>query len=125
LGASGFRLFRKITFPLILPGYFAGAAIVFIWTFTDLGTPLIFDFKRVLAVQIFNTTSDIQANPMGYALVVLVLFSTLILFYGAKKFLGTRKFEETPRGAPPKVWRRPSPKMCLFFYILAGIVWRP
>ena len=117
LGASGVGLFRKITFPLILPGYFAGAAIVFIWAFTDLGTPLIFNFKKVLAYQIFNTVTDIQANPMGYALVVLVLSFTLILFYGAKKFLGTRKFEMTLRGAPAKVWRRPSPKVWLLFYI--------
>jgi len=117
LGASGFGLFRKITFPLILPGYFAGAAIVFIWAFTDLGTPLIFDFKKVLSYQIFNTTTDIQANPMGYALVVLVLFFTLVLFYGAKKFLGTRRFEMIARGAPAKVWRRPSPKVWLLFYI--------
>ena len=39
LGANGWRLFRTITLPLILPGYFAGAVIVFIWAFTDLGTP--------------------------------------------------------------------------------------
>jgi len=117
LGASGFGLFRKITFPLIFPGYFAGAAIVFIWAFTDLGTPLIFDFKKVLAYQIFNTTTDIQANPMGYALVVLVLFSTLILFYAAKKVLGRRKFEGTLRGVVAKVRRRPSPKVCLLFYL--------
>ena len=30
LGAHGFRLFRRIVFPLALPGYVAGAALVFI-----------------------------------------------------------------------------------------------
>jgi iron(III) transport system permease protein len=30
LGAGGWRLFRTITLPLILPGYFAGAILVFI-----------------------------------------------------------------------------------------------
>lgn len=46
LGANGWRLFRSVTLPLILPGYFAGAIIVFIWAFTDLGTPLIFGYSR-------------------------------------------------------------------------------
>src|SRR5205814_7895991 len=72
LGASGWRLFRTITLPLILPGYFAGAVIVFIWAFTDLGTPLIFGFARVVPVQIFDSVNEINTNPMGYALVVFV-----------------------------------------------------
>ena len=32
LGASSFRIFRKITLPLIMPGLFAGSTIVFIFT---------------------------------------------------------------------------------------------
>jgi hypothetical protein len=31
LGCTGFRRFRKITLPLIMPGLFAGGTIVFIW----------------------------------------------------------------------------------------------
>ena len=41
LGASGFRLFRRIVFPLAMPGYVAGASLVFIKVFDDLGTPLL------------------------------------------------------------------------------------
>jgi iron(III) transport system permease protein len=41
LGCTGFRRFRRITLPLIRPGLFAGGTIVFIWAFTELGTPLI------------------------------------------------------------------------------------
>ena len=76
MGDSGFRLFRKVTFPLMLPGYFAGAVLVFIWAFTDLGTPLIFGYSRVVAVQIFDKISDIHTNPMAYALVVVVILFT-------------------------------------------------
>ncbi|HRJ72397.1 MAG TPA: ABC transporter permease subunit, partial [Terrimicrobiaceae bacterium] len=36
LGCTGFRKFRKITLPLIMPGFFAGGIIVFIWAFTEL-----------------------------------------------------------------------------------------
>ena len=41
LGASGIRLFRRIVFPLAMPGFIAGAALVFIKVFDDLGTPLL------------------------------------------------------------------------------------
>ena len=98
LGASGWRLFRTITVPLILPGYFAGAVIVFIWAFTDLGTPLIFGFSRVVPVQIFDAVNEINTNPMGYALVVFVLVLTLALFLVSKRALAGRRYEMLARG---------------------------
>ncbi len=98
LGASGWRLFRTITLPLILPGYFAGAIIVFIWAFTDLGTPLIFGFSRVVPVQIFDAVNDVHTNPLGYALVVLVLTLTLLLFLISKHLLARRRYEMIGRG---------------------------
>ena len=97
LGASGWRLFRTITLPLILPGYFAGAAIVFIWAFTDLGTPLIFGLSRVVPVQIFDAVNDLNTNPMGYALVVFVLVLTLALFLISKRALAGRRYEMMAR----------------------------
>src|SRR5262245_6477806 len=39
LGARGFTLFSRIVFPLALPGYVAGAALVFVKVFDDLATP--------------------------------------------------------------------------------------
>src|SRR5437879_11069943 len=93
LGATGWRLFRTVTLPLILPGYFAGAAIVFIWAFTDLGTPLIFGFSRVVPVQIFDAVNEINTNPMGYALVVFVLVLTLALFLISKQLLARKRYE--------------------------------
>ena len=98
LGASGWRLFRTVTLPLILPGYFAGAVIVFIWAFTDLGTPLIFGLSRVVPVQIFDAVNEINTNPMGYALVVFVLALTLALFLISKRVLAGRRYEMMARG---------------------------
>ncbi len=98
LGAGSWRLFRTVTLPLILPGYFAGAVIVFIWAFTDLGTPLIFGFSRVVPVQIFDSITEINTNPMGYALVVFVLLLTLALFLVSKKFLAGKRYEMIARG---------------------------
>jgi iron(III) transport system permease protein len=98
LGAGAWRLFRTITLPLILPGYFAGAIIVFIWAFTDLGTPLIFGFSRVVPVQIFDAVNDINTNPMGYTLVVFVLVLTVVLFLVSKRLLASQRYEMIGRG---------------------------
>src|SRR5947207_3333947 len=99
LGASSWRLFRTVTLPLILPGYFAGAIIVFIWAFTDLGTPLIFGYSRLVPVQIFDAVNEVHSNPMGYALVVLVLGLALALFILSKRLLASRRYEMVARGA--------------------------
>ena len=53
LGVGRWMRFRKVTIPLIAPGLFAGGTIVFIWSFTELGTLLMFDYYRVMPVQIF------------------------------------------------------------------------
>ena len=98
MGASGWRLFRTVTLPLILPGYFAGAIIVFIWSFTDLGTPLIFGYSRVVPVQIFDSITDLNTNPMGFALVVFVLVLTVTLFVLSKRIFAGRRYEMIARG---------------------------
>jgi iron(III) transport system permease protein len=90
LGCVGFRRFFKITLPLIKPGLFAGGTIVFIWAFTDLGVALIFDYARVTSVQIFYGLKDIGGNPFPYALVAVMLVSS-VLFYGLGKGLFGRQ----------------------------------
>jgi iron(III) transport system permease protein len=85
-GCAPARRFWRITLPLIMPGVFAGGTIVFIWAFTELGVPLVFDFTRVTSVQIFSSIKDLSGNPFPYALVVVMLvFSTLI--YAMSKWL--------------------------------------
>ncbi len=74
VGASPWQRFRKVTLPLITPGLFAGGTIVFIWSFTELGTPLMFDYSRHAAVQVFNGIKEIGAdNPFPYALTAVML----------------------------------------------------
>jgi iron(III) transport system permease protein len=88
LGCTGFRKFRKITLPLIMPGLFAGGTIVFIFAFTELGIPLIFDITRVTSVQIFYGIKEIAGNPFPFALVVVMLFSTVLLYAASKLLFG-------------------------------------
>lgn len=88
LGCTGVRRFWKITLPLIRPGLFAGGTIVFIWSFTELGTPLIFDYDRVTSVQIYYGLKDIGANPLPFALVAVLLACSVALYALSKTLFG-------------------------------------
>ena len=88
LGCTGFRKFRKITLPLIMPGLFAGGTIIFIWSFTELGVPLMFEFNRVTSVQIFYGIKDIGGNPFPFALVAVLLVTTVLLYASGKLLFG-------------------------------------
>ena len=92
LGCTGLRRFFRITLPLIRPGLFAGGTIVFIWAFTELGTPLIFDYDRVTSVQIYYGLKDIGANPFPFALVAVLLFCSVALYALSKTLFGRQTY---------------------------------
>ena len=115
VGAGPWRVFSRVTFPLILPAYFAGAIIVFIWARTDLGTPLMFNFREVIAVQIFDRVSE-PSSPEANALVVVLLALVVVLYWGARRAFGRKAFgmmsvasrtsvpQRLGRGATAWVW---------------------
>lgn len=90
LGSRRWSRFWRITLPLTMPGLFAGATIVFIWAFTELGVPLMFGYSRVTSVQIFSGLKDLSGNPTPYALVIVMLALALFLFAVSKHFFGPR-----------------------------------
>lgn len=120
LGASSWRLFRTITLPLIIPGWFAGASIVFIWSFTDLGTPLIFGFSRAVPVQIFDSITELNTNPAGYALVVLVLLMTALIFFASKRLFAVRRHEMLSRGHTGDGETRATPRQTALIWLGIG-----
>lgn len=90
LGCGRMARFFRVTLPLIMPGLFAGGTIVFIWAFTELGVPLMFDYSRVTSVQIFNGLKDLSGNPTPYALVVIMLLMAVAMFALSKCVFGPR-----------------------------------
>lgn len=92
LGCRGFKKFFTITLPLMRPGLFAGGTIVFIWAFTELGVPLIFDYSRVTPVQIFNGILEVGDNPFPYALVTVTLLSSILFYALGKGLFGRNTF---------------------------------
>jgi iron(III) transport system permease protein len=88
LGCTGLRRAWRVTVPLVMPGIFAGGTIVFIWAFTELGVPLMFDYYRVTPVQIFNGLSDIDSNPFTYALVAVTLIGSALIYFAIRFLVG-------------------------------------
>jgi iron(III) transport system permease protein len=99
LGASGWRLFRRIVFPLAMPGYVAGASLVFVKVFDDLGTPLVLGQTNMLAPQAYlRITSVGIEDPIGYVIsVIMVLFSVAAL-WGSALVLKGRDYSTLQRG---------------------------
>lgn len=93
LGCRGFKKFRLISFPLIRPGLFAGCTIIFIWSFTELGVPLIFNYNRITSVQIFNGLKEIGGNPFPYALVTVMFLLSVIFYLLGKGLFGRGSYE--------------------------------
>ncbi len=97
LGCPPWRRLWRITLPLAMPGVFAGAAIVFIWSFTELGVPLVFEYTRVAPVQVFDGIKELGGNPIPYALVAVILVVSALVFAAAKLLLGRAPLGTQPR----------------------------
>ena len=92
LGAGRWRRFTRVTLPLILPGVFAGATICFIWSFTELGTPLMFEYYQVTPVQIYWGVQEIHGSPQPYALTVVMLVLAVGMYLLGRLALGGRGY---------------------------------
>ncbi|MFA6928864.1 MAG: iron ABC transporter permease [Lentisphaeria bacterium] len=117
-GCVGFQRFRRITLPLVMPGIFAGSTLVFIWSFTELGTPLMLNYGRTTAVQIFSGLNELGNNPMPYALVtVLMLLSGLAyvlakFWFGRKSFAMSNKAGHSVSALPLQGWKNVLVVLC-------------
>jgi len=73
-----------------MPGLFAGASIVLIWSFTELGTPLMFGYRTHMAVQVFERLNEYETSGLPFAMVAVMLAASLVI-YGASKLLLARR----------------------------------
>lgn len=117
LGASGFRLFRRIVFPLAMPGYVAGAALVFIKVFDDLGTPLVLNQTNMLAPQAYLriTTIGIE-DPIGYVASVIMVVASLFALWMSTWIMRGKEYATLQRGYAGLSRRRLSGIQTFFAY---------
>lgn len=92
LGCDGWRRFWRITWPLVMPGLFAGGTLVFIACFTELGTPLIMGYTRCAPVQVYDEIKEISASPFPFALVSVMLAASVALYGFTRLLFGGRAY---------------------------------
>ncbi len=92
LGAGPWRRLFRITLPLVRPGLFAGATIVFIWSFTELGTPLMFGYNEVTPVQIFSGLKEVESSARPYVLTAIMLTVAVVLYLLGKVVFGGKGY---------------------------------
>lgn len=110
LGCSGFRLFRRIVFPLAMPGYVAGASLVFVKVFDDLATPLLLNVKDMLAPQAYLRVTSIGiADPMGYVISVMLIVGSVLAVWLSTLSLRGKDYATVQRGGGGLTKRRLKP----------------
>ncbi len=98
LRAGNWRLFRRVVFPLALPGYVAGAALVFIKVFDDLGTPLVMGVTNMLAPQAYlRITSVGLDDPLGYVISFIMIGFSIVPLWASTRFVKLRDYAMTQR----------------------------
>jgi iron(III) transport system permease protein len=99
MGAHGLRLFRRITLPLMMPGYVAGILLVFIRVIDDLGTPLMLNYTKMLAPQAYLRVTTIGVeDKAGYVICVIMVVLSLFSLWLAMKFLNLSEYAMVQRG---------------------------
>ncbi len=117
LGCTGWRLFRRVIFPLAAPGFVAGASLVFVKVFDDLGTPLVLGQTNLLAPQAYLRITQVGLeDPQGYVIsVIMIAFSVLAMALSARMLAG-RDYSTIQRGGASIARRTLSPLGSLAAY---------
>jgi len=107
LGASPWTAFRRVALPLARPALFGGGIVIFVWSFTELGTPLMLGYNRVTPVQVWMGLNELSTNYLPYALVVIMLVISA-LSYMAARWLFARRYDAlTEKGGGSAQLSRP------------------
>lgn len=123
LGCKGWRLFWRVIFPLGLPGFVAGASLVFVKVFDDLGTPLVMGQTNMLAPQAYLRITQVGLeDPMGYVIsVLMIVFSIGAMVISARSLKG-RDFSTLQKGGASIQRRQLSPFESALAYLWIGVI---
>ncbi|MBX8783408.1 iron ABC transporter permease [Ochrobactrum sp. GRS2] len=123
LGSSGFRLFRRIVFPLAMPGYLAGASLVFVKVFDDLATPLLLNVKDMLAPQAYlRVTSVGLTDPMGYVIAVILIVVSIFAMWLSAVAMRGKDYSTVQRGGGGLTKRKLTRRESLVAYVTVGFI---
>ncbi|MDR7554779.1 MAG: iron ABC transporter permease [Armatimonadota bacterium] len=101
MGAWGWRLLRRVVFPLVLPAYAAGALLAFVRAVDDIGTPLILNVKNMLGPQAYLRITTVgRDDPDGYAICVVMVVLSIACVLAANRLVARREYATVQTGAP-------------------------
>jgi thiamine transport system permease protein len=111
LGAHGWRLFREVTWPLLLPSLTAAGLLVFLFCFTSFGVVLILGGIRfaTIEVEIYRQAVSIFNLPAAAFLCLLQMALTFVVMavYTHVQGRASLPLEMRPRGTAarrPRTW---------------------
>lgn len=87
LGASAWRAFREVSWPLLRPAVISAASIVFLFTVTSFGVVLLLGGPRdtTLEVEIYRQTAILLDLPTAAALTILQMCGVLVLLLASAR----------------------------------------
>jgi len=123
LGSHGMRLFRRIALPLALPGYVAGASLVFVKVFDDVASPLLLNVKEMLAPQAYLRITSIGLDdPMGYVIAVVLILIAVVTMWGSAQVLKGKDYATIQRGGGGLARRKLSRRQSILAYAVVLLI---
>jgi thiamine transport system permease protein len=123
LGASPWKSFRQITFPLLLPVLLSSSMLIFVFCFSSFGVILILGGPRLstLEVEIYRQAVNLFHLPLAAALSVIQILFTFACLWVYTSLQRKAAVSADPGVYPPTA-RNPS-RGTHFAYIGASIGW--
>ena len=89
LGASRWRVFRRVTLPIIMPGIYAGALFAFMVSFGDVPISLFLASPKyaTLPLEIFHSM-EFDFDAAVLAISTLIVFASLVILWLIQKSVG-------------------------------------
>jgi iron(III) transport system permease protein len=123
LGSNGLRLFRRIALPLAMPGYVAGASLVFVKVFDDIASPLLLNVKEMLAPQAYLRVTSIGIDdPMGYVISVVLIAVAVLTMWASAQLLKGKDYATTQRGGGGLARRKLRPREAVLAYAIVVLI---
>ena len=123
LGSHGLRLFRRIALPLAMPGYVAGASLVFVKVFDDIASPLLLNVKEMLAPQAYLRITSIGIDdPMGYVISVVLIGVAVLTMWASAQVLKGKDYATTQRGGGGLARRKLRPREAVLAYAVVILI---
>jgi len=128
LGARGFRLFRKVIFPQILPGILASAALIFVYCLMSFAIVLVLGGGpqyTTIEVEVYRLAKVSLDLDTASALAIVASSLSVLFLYGYLHFQRSTSFAQslqTQRKPLLPLLAKPGGILILLYLVVVGLV---